>query len=466
MKNIDNYNDFIIEQHIEKLLSKKYLNLHEFGYLVGYNMFDDFDFTAIDNPLFQCELIAHTNFFTIFYNDIFLEDVDLALPKKKGRIWKLEIKNKEIKEFYNFESYLTYYLIFKNKNIPIEIKNSFLNNNLKCLIYCAEGIIYRINYMSLEKYLDLEIFKFIDNLHEPLALNKYLISLTNSERKKIEMKRMFDLLRNSKDILLPYLKGNDKLLNLFPDNSRSNIEDLFDKSYEIISRYMKIKSIVYKSIFENEEVKCFFMDDKGVHREIIGFGKSDIDRGHQFFLFGGIVNEFCFNAGNNQEKLMEEPRQILIMRDPSFLERFIGKKASKGDVDVIDDKNKVGAPQKIRLSEVFQKLNEIFFDNDDGYYPHNDGSCPQEDKNSYKLKQCTNIADKLKDFKPQKFSLMITQKEHKNILVGSQIMKKLYKKGIIIASQENGGHINKTEMEGIIKQINDITKEKSHKLSQ
>jgi len=304
------------EKRIKEILATRYLTLSEFGDFLGYRNFKDWDFQEIITAFEGHSGI--TNFFKIYHNDIHLrgmmnQSIDFAPPdhqiKQGFKIWGYGDK-----KFCHFQDCLTYHLILNISTIPQNLKNDFVNGDRKnCnedelfVVNRANGLVELVIYNHLKDFIDPEIFEFLENLNCPKML-PHEARLSFRKRNKVAMKFTFDLLRNSRTKLIPYLK-NSPLLNFFPCNSCIGIENIFERDYQRIFRYLEIKELVYRTIFLNEEVECFFQDSNGVYRKIVGLGKAYIPLGHTMFF--ATVKNIAFDKGD-ETLLMQEDRHIYV----------------------------------------------------------------------------------------------------------------------------------------------------------
>ncbi len=305
------------KKRLEEIKQTKFLNLMDFGDLLGYNKFKkEWDFQEIINSLTDWH--KHTGFFEIYHNDIHFDLISITSweLQKDFKLWKCNgVK------FYHFKDWLSYILILSLNNIPKNLKNQFENGNLKDphsedSLFCTDknGIVELVVYEDLKNFLDEEISNFLKILTTPPNLpNESRVPF--SSRNKEAIKYLFELLQTNKSFvksLLAKQEKADNVLKYFPPDKSDFIDadSILEVEWQSIQRFLTIKKLALQTVFENEDVECFIQNKNGVYKKILGLGKALIPLGRKMFF--GMVSNVAFEEKSGEELLEKELVQIFV----------------------------------------------------------------------------------------------------------------------------------------------------------
>jgi hypothetical protein len=304
------------KKRLEEIKQTKFLNLMDFGDLLGYNKFKKgWDFQEIINSLTDWH--RHTGFFEIYHNDIHFDLISIASweLQQDFTLWKCNgVK------FYHFKDWLSYILILSLNNIPKNLRKQFENGDLKDpssedSLFCTDknGIVELVVYEDLKNFLDEEISNFLKNLNPPNLPNECRVPF--SSRNKEAIKYLFELLQTNKFFvrsLLARQEKADNVLKYFPPSKSdyAGADIIFENEWQSIQRFLEVKKLLFRTIFENENVECFIQNQNGVYKKVLGLGKSGIQLGRNMFF--SKVSNVAYEERSGEEILEDKAVQIFV----------------------------------------------------------------------------------------------------------------------------------------------------------
>ena len=309
------------------------------------------------------------DFFNIYYSVIYESFLDVTnVYFRKDGLYPVVWGDKSNNEFYSFQDYLLRLLLMKSFNL---FKRSFKGKNKK-MLEAVNGMdsktCFGFNYFhnnaisvittgkskdeidEIRKAIstaipDINIAEIARKLLDNLIVYKennfshidHFSSQEKEDKVKNNVRELFYLLMDNKEILIPYIDGSG-LEKYLPNNSylREDLDRILNKVLDWVILFKKankwIKNLIWDNVLLNRRIKMY-TSRNGDFLEVKGIDKNSLINQKTKLIFPAENDENIFSSSDN---LLNPKFQNLTIFDHNTKAKEIISKPSELYLDVED----------------------------------------------------------------------------------------------------------------------------------